>query len=246
MSATTKKPPKRTTPVGRDLTKVHRFTVDLLAQHRLSDDWSVFWAESLENSDGGGATRAHTKRIVFSAAHMAMLDAAERRDAVRHEVAHAIVGVAAGHSAVWSGKAIELGGSGLAELTPSPLLYPWYGLCPDEHPFVSVHPPSATGFICEHDSHDEPVEVKRWKRNAKSRAHDPAVKRMAETHPEPEPSPPAFSVGETVYVIPFGHEYDNAPLTVAEVKTRHYVTHHADTGEEILVDFEGVAAAPTG
>ncbi|WP_277209232.1 hypothetical protein [Isoptericola croceus] len=244
MGATTKKPPQRATPVGRDLAKVHRFAKDLLAQHGLSDIWSVFWAESLENSNGGGATRTHTKRIVFSAAHIALLAPAERRDTVRHEVAHAIVGAAAGHSEAWRSKAIELGGSGLAQLTHSALLYPWYGRCPDGHAFTSVRPPASTGFTCRDDSHDEPVELEWWEKNAKSRALDPGVKRMAEEFPEPEPPAPAFSVGETVYLVPFGHKLDNAPMTVVEVKARQYVAHHADMGEDFNVDFEAVAAAP--
>jgi len=236
--------PQHVTPVGRDLEKVHRFAEDLLAQHGLRDDWPVFWAESLEMSDGGGVTRAFSKRIVFSAAHMAILLPAERRDAVRHEVAHAIVGVAAGHSDVWKRKAIELGGSGSTSHSPSALLYPWYGMCPDDHPLISVRPPAATGFICEDDSHDEPVELKWWKRNAKSRALDPGVKKMAEMFPEPVTAP-AFEIGDTVYVIPYGDTtYDNAQLTVVEVGARQYVTRHVATGEEATVDFEGVAAKP--
>ena len=231
----------RTTPVGRDLEAVHRFAVDLLTQRGLSD-WSVFWAHSIEKSDGGGVTFGHAKRILFSAAHIAMLTPAERRDAVRHEVAHAIVGVAAGHSDVWRKQAIELGGSGAESHTVDGLQYPWYGLCPDEHGFVSVSPPGARGFVCEHDSHEEPVPVKRWKKNAKSRALDPGVKKMAETFPEPA-SAPVFGVGDTVHVIPYGsEEFDNAPLTVLEVGERDYLTRHVDTGDEHRVRHEMVAA----
>jgi len=200
-----KRPQRPRTPVGRDLETVHRFAEGLLAQHGLSGDWSVFWAESIENSDGGGVTHAHTKRIVFSAAYMAMLSPAERRDAVRHEVAHAIVGVAAGHSDVWRNKAIEIGGSGATSHTVHWSLYPWYGSCPDGHPFVSVRLSDARGFVCEEDSHEKPVPLEWWKRNAKCRAFDPGVTKMAATFPEPV-STPAFRVGDTVSVIPFGSE----------------------------------------
>lgn len=235
--------PARTTAVGRDLETVHRFAVSLLAQHGLSD-WLVFWAYSVEESDGGGVTRAHARQIVFSAAYVAMLSPAERRDAVRHEVAHAIVGVSAGHSDVWRDQAIELGGTGSDSLVVRGTLYPWYGLCPDDHPFVSVRPPGSDGFACENKAHDEPVPLKLWERNVKSRAFDLGVKKMAESYPEPVPAP-AFSVGDTVYVIPFGsEEYDNAPLTVVEIVKRRYVTRHVETDEEISIDFEGVAAVP--
>lgn len=235
--------PARTTAVGRDLETVHRFAVSLLAQRGLSD-WLVFWAYSVEDADGGGVTRAHAKRIVFSAAHIAMLSRAERRDAVRHEVAHAIVGVSAGHSDVWRDQAIELGGTGADSVAVRGELYPWYGLCPDDHAFVSVRPPGPDGFACEDKAHDEPVPLKLSKRNVKSRAFDPGVKKMAETYPEPL-SAPAFSVGDTVYVIPFGsEEYDNAPLTVVEIAKRRYVTRHVETDEEVTIDFEGVTAAP--
>lgn len=235
--------PARTTAVGRDLETVHRFAVSLLAQHGLSD-WLVFWAYSVEDADGGGVTRAHAKRIVFSAAYVAMLSRAERRDAVRHEVAHAIVGVSADHSDVWRDKAIELGGTGADSIVASWELYPWYGLCPDDHPFISVTPPGLDGFACEDKVHDEPVPLKWSKRNVKSRAFDPGVKKMAESYPEPV-SAPAFSVGDTVYVIPFGSEkYDNAPLTVVEIAERSYVTRHVETDEEVTIVFEGVAADP--
>ena len=220
-----------------------RSAVDLLAQQGLSD-WSVFWEYSLTKSDGGGVTYGHAQRILFSSAFMSMLPAAERRDAVRHEVAHAIVGVAAGHSDVWRNMAIELGGSGAEQHDLAVELYPWKGGCPKGHVFHSVRPPGVAGFVCADASHEEPPPLEWHQRNSKSRAFDPGVKMMAETFPEP-PSVPVFSVGETVYVIPFGSaEYDNAPLTVLEVDARGYSTRHADTGDEISVRHEMVAATP--
>lgn len=119
---------------------------------------------------------------------MAILLPAERRDAVRHEIAYAIVGVAAGHSDVWRSKAIQLGSPGASSHSPNLLLYPWYGLCPDSHLFVSVRPPGLTGFVCEEGAHDEPVDVIKWKRNAETWAHGPGAKKMSETFPEPVPS----------------------------------------------------------
>lgn len=233
----------RTTPVGRDLQTVHRFAVDLLAQHELGD-WSVFWTHSMEMGDGGGATFSHAKRIIFSAAHLALLTPEQRRDAVRHEVAHALVGVASGHSEVWRKAAVDLGGSGAESHTVDGLLYPWYGQCPDDHGFVSLTPPRATGFVCEDASHEEPVPLKWSTRNAKSRALDPGVKKMAETYCEPS-STPAFGVGDAVHVIPYGsEEFDNAPLIVLEVGERDYLTRHVDTGEEHRVRHEMVAATP--
>ena len=167
----------RTTTVGRDLEKVHRFAVSLLAEQGLKD-WLVCWACSVEDADGGGVTRAHAKRIVFSAAHFVMLSPAGRRDAVRHEVAHAIVGVAAGHSDVWRDQAVELGGTGADSDSVSWDLYPWRGQCPDDHPFLSVDPPGPDGFACQNEAHDEPVPLKWSKRNVASRAFDPGVKKM--------------------------------------------------------------------
>jgi hypothetical protein len=233
----------RTTPVGRDLNKMHRFATDLLAQHGLSD-WSVFWVHSLDNSHGGGATFAHAKRILFSAAQIAMLTPAERRDAVRHEVAHVIVGVAAEHSDVWKQKAIELGGSGAEEHHVNPSLYPWCGLCPDDHQFVSVDPPGATGFQCGDKAHDKLVPIDRFIRNAKSHVFDPGVKKMVETYPEPA-SVPEFQVGDTVYVVPYGSDdFDNAPLTVLEVGERDYLTRSVTTGDEYQVRHGAVRATP--
>lgn len=230
----------RATRLGNDLEAVHRSAVNLLAQHELSD-WSVFWAYSIEKADGGGVTHGHAKRIVFSAAHMAVLTVAERQDAVRHEVAHAIVGVAAEHSAVWEKRAIELGGSGAVSLAPDARRFPWYWRCPVQHLAVSVNPPDGAPLLCEDPSHGEPVPMEPWKKNAKSRAFDPGVRYMAERFPEPA-STPGFGVGDMVHVIPFGSaEFDNAPLTVLEVGERDYLTRHIETGVEHRVRHEMVA-----
>lgn len=236
-------PSDRTTPVGRDLLRVHRFAEDLLARQGLSG-WSVFWVETFDdNKYGGGVTIGHSTRIIFSAAQMAMLTPDARRDAVRHEVAHALVGVAAGHSDVWEQKAKELGSLGLDTLGVRPTLYPWRGYCFDGHEVVSVEPPEANGILCEDGSHDEPVLSEWFERNAKSRAFDPGVQTMVETYPEPA-SEPEFQVGDTVYVIPFGDDMiDNAELTVIEVRPRTYVTQGSIMEEEIIVRHEMVRAA---
>lgn len=234
-----------TAPVWRDLRKMHRFATDLLAEHEIGGDWSVFWVYSFDNNrHGGAATHGHAKRIVFSAAQVAMLTSPVRRDVVRHEIAHAIVGVAAGHSDVWKQKAAELGCLGTEEHGVDPSLYPWRGTCPDGHDFVSVDPPGAAGFLCEDEDHGKPVPVDQYKKNLESRVFDPGVKKMAATYPEPE-SVPEFQVGDTVYVIPFGSdELDNVPLIVLEVLKRDYLTQSIVTGDEYQVRHEMVQADP--
>lgn len=233
----------RTTVVGRDLETVHRFAQHLLAEHGRSD-WSVYWAETIEEEGAGGVTRAHSKRIVLSAANLAILSSDGRRDAVRHEVAHAIVGVGEGHSTAWQEMATQLGGTGADTKEVSWTRYPWYGLCPDEHPFVSVRSPGPDGFTCQDSAHDDPVPLKLTKRNAKSLAFDPGVKKMVDSYPEPVSSP-AFAVGATVYVVPYGSgAYDNARATVTAISERAYTVELAETGEEIDLAFEGASAQP--
>lgn len=222
---------------------MHRFAQSLLLEQGLSD-WSVFWVYSLEDAHGGGVTRAHTRRIVFSAAYLAMMSPSERRDAVRHEVAHVLAGVAAGHSQVWRDRAIALGSTGSDSISINGLLYPWYGFCPDDHPFVSLDPPGSAGFVCEDDAHDEPEAVTLWKRNPKSRAFDPGVHLMVEAYLEPV-SKPAFKVGDTVYIVPFGDKkYDNASVRVVKVSSRMYITRHLATDEEIPIAFDAVTDGP--
>lgn len=234
----------RATTIERDLQAVHRFAEQLLAEHSLRD-WSVFWTELLEDSDGGGVTRAFTKSIVLSAAHLAVLTRDERRDVVRHEVAHALVGPAAEHCQVWQDKAVELGGTGLRHLQPPGVRYGWFGLCPDQHPFVSMLPPGPDGFMCEDESHDEPVPVERWKRNHKLPAHDPGVKRMAQQYPEP-PATPTFAAGDAIYIIPFGHAtLDNARATITAVGGRTYTILVDGESDEVELDFAGAAAQPS-
>ncbi|MTD13925.1 hypothetical protein GIS00_08210 [Nakamurella sp. YIM 132087] len=226
----------------RDLQTVHRFAKALLSQHGLHG-WSVFWAHSIESTDLGGVTLAHIDRIVFSATHMAMMTPAERRGAVRHEVAHAIAGVAAEHSDGWKEVVVGLGGSAEDSKLVNPLLYPWFGLCPDDHGFVSVRPPGPNGFLCEDESHDAPVPLKVWRRNPKSRAFDPGVARITDSYPEPK-SIPTFEVGARVKVIPFGSvKYDNVSLTITGITERDYLARHDQTDETIVIHFDGVTNA---
>ncbi len=182
--------------------------------------------------------------IVFSASYMAMLTPAVRRDAVYHEIAHAIVGVAAGHSESWREKARELGGSGVTAPDVDGGRFPWIGICPSGHPVASIRPPGATEVRCADVSHDEPVLVSRWTTVRKSKFFDGGAKKMSEVHAEP-PSAPQFVAGDVVYLVPFGSEMeDNMRLVVLEVRERHYLVRADATGDEFLARHESVSRHP--
>lgn len=100
--------------LGMNLIEVKRQAQQLLNEHGLA---AQGWTVDFNNRRGAaGVCRYRTRRIEFSIPAMRLLSDAECIDTVTHEVAHAIVGGAAGHGPVWKAQHRAMGGSGRASV----------------------------------------------------------------------------------------------------------------------------------
>jgi predicted SprT family Zn-dependent metalloprotease len=114
-----------------DLRAAHALGQELLDRHGLPD-WRVVFDRAKRRA---GICRSDRKEIGLSA-HLTRLHAeTEVRETILHEIAHAIVGPAHGHDAVWRAKAVEIGSSGtrcVSDDAPS-VPAPWVGTCRAGH-----------------------------------------------------------------------------------------------------------------
>ena len=87
---------------------------------------------------------AARRRITLSRHLMALYDEAEVRETVLHEIAHARVGAAHGHDAVWAAEARRIGSNGrrlIAAEAPR-VEGRWTGTCPAGHTVNRVRRPT--------------------------------------------------------------------------------------------------------
>ena len=101
---------------------------ELMNQHGLSE-----WSFRFDRARRRAGSCVHSrKEITLSGPLTALYDAPTVRGVILHEIAHALVGAAHKHDAVWQAKARELGAPDSARLSgglpaPRPL---WKGTCP--------------------------------------------------------------------------------------------------------------------
>ncbi|ABS02736.1 SprT-like domain-containing protein [Kineococcus radiotolerans] len=101
----------------------------LLAEHGLAG-----WAVVLDRArTRAGVCRADRREIGLSGPLTALHSPAEVRDTVLHEIAHALVGPAHGHDAVWRATALRIGCSGERTSSAARPEGPWAGTCPAGH-----------------------------------------------------------------------------------------------------------------
>lgn len=105
-----------------------------LVRHGLSD-WTFGFDRGTNRF---GLCRYTEKRITMSRRLVELNDVERCKSTLMHEVAHALVGYAHGHDAVWQAKAIELGSDGRARFSESntKMTYKYKarcGVCGTEH-----------------------------------------------------------------------------------------------------------------
>ena len=108
-----------------------RLARTLLDEHGLRD-----WTVGLDRAKArAGATHFRTRRITLSGPLTRVHDEHHVRDTVLHEIAHALVGPAHGHDAVWKAKARAIGASDARCFTSEAAkdLAPFIGTCPAGH-----------------------------------------------------------------------------------------------------------------
>ena len=92
-----------------------------------------------------GQTDHARRRITLSRHLMALYKETEVRETILHEIAHARVGAAHGHDAVWAAEARRIGSSGqrlVAEHAPR-IEGRWVGTCPAGHTINRMRRPAA-------------------------------------------------------------------------------------------------------
>ncbi|MDU0347562.1 SprT-like domain-containing protein [Actinomyces sp. MRS3W] len=119
------------------------------------------WSVSFDRARRRAGQTDHTRRrITLSRQLMALYDEAEVRETVLHEIAHARVGAAHGHDAVWRAEALRIGASGkrLVDSQAPRVRGRWVGTCPAGHTVDRMRRPAlpcscsrcARGFSPEH------------------------------------------------------------------------------------------------
>ncbi|MGZ4457841.1 MAG: SprT-like domain-containing protein [Nocardioidaceae bacterium] len=114
-----------------DLEDAYTLATQLLDKHGL-DGWRVEFDNAKRRA---GVCRHGRRTIGLSMALTRLHPAAEVRETILHEIAHALVGAQHGHDAVWVAKAREIGGKG-ERCVPSDaptVAAPWLGVCPAGH-----------------------------------------------------------------------------------------------------------------
>ncbi|WP_404383507.1 SprT-like domain-containing protein [Knoellia locipacati] len=107
---------------------------DLLHEHGL-EHWRVTTDRAKTRA---GVCRFSARTISLSGPLTRLHDEDEVRDTILHEIAHALVGPAHGHDAVWRAKAVEIGCTGqrTVDADAPQVEGPWRGECPRGHSYT--------------------------------------------------------------------------------------------------------------
>lgn len=107
---------------------------DLLREHGL-EHWRVTTDRAKTRA---GVCRFSARTISLSGPLTRLHDEEEVRDTILHEIAHALVGPAHGHDAVWRAKAVEIGCTGqrTVDADAPQVEGPWRGECPRGHAYT--------------------------------------------------------------------------------------------------------------
>lgn len=112
-----------------NLADTQQMALDLLAEHELLRAWRFKFNRATRRF---GCCHHHSKVIALSAPITLLNDEVQVRDTLLHEIAHALMGHAAGHGPAWVKKAKSLGCMGTRCYDDSVVTPParWIGTCP--------------------------------------------------------------------------------------------------------------------
>jgi predicted SprT family Zn-dependent metalloprotease len=143
-----------------EILEARRLAVDLMRRHGLTS-WRLVFDNAKTRA---GICRSAPKEIGLSRVLTALHSEAEVRDTILHEIAHALVGPAHGHDAVWRAKALAIGSSAkrcVSSTAPKPP-GPWVGTCPYGHVTTRHRQPTRVQS-CGHCSRAfDPLTVLEW------------------------------------------------------------------------------------
>lgn len=113
-----------------ELFEVRRMAVELLAQHGLGH-WRVVFNQAKTRA---GRCEFRSHEISLSAPLMRVQEHGQVREAILHEIAHALVGPEHRHDDVWRATAQRIGASGSTVVrTNAQISADWVGTCPAGH-----------------------------------------------------------------------------------------------------------------
>ena len=115
-----------------DLQVTENMAKELMAQWGL-DGWTLVWTDAQSQF---GQCRYGPRQIALSRVLVALNDEAEVRDTVLHEIAHALVGHAAGHGARWRMACLQVGARPDRTRNFETPPMKWTGTCPKGCGFV--------------------------------------------------------------------------------------------------------------
>lgn len=143
-----------------DLRAARALGQELLHRHGLPD-WQLVFDRAKRRA---GICRADRKEIGLSAYLTRLHSEAEVRETILHEIAHAIVGPAHGHDAVWRAKALEIGSSGtrcVSDDAPS-VPAPWVGTCRAGHTIERHRRPERPTSCSRCSAGFDPAHLFEW------------------------------------------------------------------------------------
>jgi hypothetical protein len=117
--------------VDVEILDARRLAAGLMRRHGL-DDWRLVFDNAKTRA---GICRAVPREIGLSRVLTQLHSEAEVTDTILHEIAHALVGPAHGHDAIWRAKALAIGCSAKRCVSSSAARAagPWVGTCPVGH-----------------------------------------------------------------------------------------------------------------
>lgn len=227
---------------GPLLEAVYGAARDLMDSHGLHD-WKLGFTDHRGRTLG--STTHASRTISLSAAHMVVIPAAERRDTVLHEIAHALLPPGENHGWRWQAKAREVGASPERhgdvgeELNAIAKVI---GTCPMGHVSRRDRKPSRT-MACGKEGHpagQSPYErIITWERNAGDGELNAAVKAAVSKRPARQPVDAAAvpPVGTQVRLNVPQHQYNGATGVVDSKGRTKAIVRLDETGLRVRVPF---------
>lgn len=196
----------------------------LLDEHGLRD-WSVGFDRAKTRA---GATHFGTRRITLSGPLTRLHDDDLVRDTILHEIAHALVGPAHGHDAVWKAKAREVGApdSRCFSSEAAKTLAPFVGLCPAGHEVRRHKRPTRLVTCAQCSSRFDLAHLFQWSYRGRGfSAHPSYARALAELATGPARAPvarrPALELGMVARIVASG-KYQGRTGEIEAVGTSRY------------------------
>jgi predicted SprT family Zn-dependent metalloprotease len=148
-----------------EILDARRLATGLMRRHGLTG-WRLVFDNAKTRA---GICRAVPREIGLSRVLTRLHSEADVTDTVLHEIAHALVGPAHGHDAVWRAQALAIGCSAkrcVSSTAPRPA-GPWVGTCPSGHRTTRHRQPTRVQSCGQCSPKFDPLTVLDWTYNGK-------------------------------------------------------------------------------